>query len=397
MSGKILLIPDGPASLLYGVELVNRLGKKHYTVQVAPTAYGGPSALAFVGELSWATLSGHPCLPIEKLDREVFRQQDLVMLSPVSPRVLEVFCRGKAREELLAAGKPVLAALPVVSGESPVDSGALEALLPEGSRVLQSEAPFTLGAMGSLGLPPLDTLLFHAEQLLTRQDLAGLSLLVTAGPTVEDIDPVRFLSNRSTGKMGVALARDAALRGARVTLVHGPIAAPPPSTGLPGLTCIPVRSAQQMHQAVMEHWQEANVAILAAAVADFQPLHYENTKIKKSDDKEQGLVLPLKRTPDILATLGGLPKRPYLVGFAAESDDMEFNAAVKLRKKHCDLICANDIRKPGCGFAVDTNQVTLLSPDAEPMTLPLWEKTRLAHEILSEIQKRMSAVGLVST
>jgi phosphopantothenoylcysteine decarboxylase / phosphopantothenate---cysteine ligase len=389
MSGKILLIPDGPASLLYGAELVSRLGKKHYTVQVAPTAYGGPSALAFVGELSWTTLSGHPCLPIEKLDREVFRQQDLVMLSPVSPRVLEVFCRGKAREELLAAGKPVLAVLPVVSGESPVDSAALEALLPPGSRVLQSETPFALGAMGSLGLPSLDTLLFHAEQLLTRQDLAGLSILVTAGPTVEDIDPVRFLSNRSTGKMGVALAMDAALRGARVTLVHGPISAPPPA-GLPGLTCIPVRSAQQMHQAVMEHWQDANVAILAAAVADFQPLHYENTKIKKSDDKEQGLVLPLKRTPDILATLGSLPKRPYLVGFAAESDDMEFNAAVKLRKKHCDLICANDIRKPGCGFAVDTNQVTLLSPDAEPMVLPLWEKTRLAHEILSEIKARIA-------
>ncbi len=388
MSGKILLIPDGPASLLYGAELASRLGKKHFTVQVAPTAYDGPSALAFVGELSWTTLSGHPCLPIEKLDRGIFLRQDLILLAPVSPRVFEVFCRGKAREELSAAGRPVLAALPVVAGETPLDATMLEAQLPAGSRVLQSETPFSLGAMGSLGLPPMDVLLFHAEQLLTRQDLAGLSILVTAGPTVEDIDPVRFLSNRSTGKMGVALAMDAALRGARVTLVHGPVATPPPQ-GLPGLATLPVRSAQQMHQAVMEHWQEANVAILAAAVADFQPLHYENTKIKKSDDKNLGLVLPLKRTPDILATLGSLPKRPYLVGFAAESDDVEFNAAVKLRKKHCDLICANDIRKPGCGFAVDTNQVTLLSPDAPPMTLPLWEKTRLAHEILSEIKKRL--------
>ena len=185
--------------------------------------------------------------------------------------------------------------------------------------------------------------------------------------------------------MGFALARDAALRGAQVLLVHGPVSLPVPR--LPNLTPIPVRSAQEMHREVMKHWQEVRLAILAAAVADFQPLHCAETKIKKGEAQE--LFLPLKRTPDILADLGAREKRPFLVGFAAESDDVEANAQLKLRKKHCDIICANDIRKPGCGFATDTNQVTLLAPDAPPLALPLKEKSEVAHAILSEILQRL--------
>ena len=389
MAGRILLIPDGPASLLYATELVERLRQKRYSVQVAPTAYDGPSATAFVSELSWATLSGHPCRAIEALDEAAFREQDLILLGPVSPRVFSIFCQGKALAYLQAAGRPVLGLLPqLTQGEAPPalpENPSFSQTMPPGSCLLAGGVPHSLGALGTLFLPPLEEVLSQVDRLLSPQDYTGKRVLITAGPTAEDLDPVRFLTNRSTGKMGFALARDAALRGAQVLLVHGPVSLPVPR--LPNLTAIAVRSASQMHQAVMENWQEQDLAILAAAVADFQPLHCAETKIKKGESQE--LSLPLKRTPDILATLGALPRRPFLVGFAAESDDVEANAQLKLRKKHCDLLCANDVRKPGCGFAVDTNQVTILAPDAPPLHLPLKSKEEVAHSILSEILRRL--------
>ncbi|MGN0867173.1 MAG: phosphopantothenoylcysteine decarboxylase [Oligosphaeraceae bacterium] len=388
MAGRILLIPDGPASLLYATELVEKLRQKRYSVQVAPTAYDGPSATAFVSELAWATLSGHPCRPIEALDEAAFREQDLILLGPVSPRVFSIFCQGKALSYLQAAGRPVLALLPQLCQGEPapaLEGGTFSQLMPPGSSLLAGGVPHSLGALGSLLLPPLEEVLSQVDCLLSSRDYAGKKVLITAGPTAEDLDPVRFLTNRSTGKMGFALARDAALRGAQVLLVHGPVALTVPR--LPNLTAISVRSATQMHQAVMDHWQEQDLAILAAAVADFQPLHCAETKIKKGEAQE--LSLPLKRTPDILATLGALPRRPFLVGFAAESDDVEANAQLKLRKKHCDLLCANDVRQPGCGFAVDTNQVTILAPDAPPLALPLKSKDEVAHAILSEILRRI--------
>ena len=386
MAGRILIIPDGPASLLYATELVERLRRRKYSVQVAPTAYDGPSATAFVSELAWAALSGHPCRAIEALDEAAFREQDLILLGPVSPAVHSVFCRGKALAALQGANRPVLALLPQVPGEPlPASPQDFLSLMPPGSVLMQGGIPHSLGALGQVLLPALEEVLGQVDRLLTRQDYEGLRVLVTAGPTAEDLDPVRFLTNRSTGKMGFALARDAALRGAQVLLVHGPVSLPVPR--LPNLTPIPVRSAQEMHREVMKHWQEVRLAILAAAVADFQPLHCAETKIKKGEAQE--LFLPLKRTPDILADLGAREKRPFLVGFAAESDDVEANAQLKLRKKHCDLICANDIRKPGCGFATDTNQVPLLAPDAPPLALPLKEKSEVAHAILSEILQRL--------
>ncbi len=387
-AGRLLLIPDGPASLLYATELVNQLRRRGYSLQVAPTAYDGPSATAFVSELAWATLSGHPCRAIESLDEAAFREQDLILLGPVSPRVFSIFCQGKALSYLQAAGRPVLAILPQLFPDEPLphkEGGSFAQLMPPGSRLLTGSVPHGLGALGNLLLPSFEEVLAQVDSLLAPQDYAGKKVLITAGPTAEDLDPVRFLTNRSTGKMGFALARDAALRGAQVLLVHGPVALPAPR--LPRLTPLPVRSATQMHQAVMDHWQEQDLAILAAAVADFQPLHCAETKIKKGEAQE--LSLPLKRTPDILATLGALPHRPFLVGFAAESDDVEANAQLKLRKKHCDLICANDVRKPGCGFATDTNQVTILAPDAPPLHLPLKSKEEVAHSILSEILRRL--------
>jgi len=216
---------------------------------------------------------------------------------------------------------------------------------------------------------------------VTPQTLAGVAVLVTAGPTCEDIDPVRFLSNRSTGLMGLELALAAWRHGAAVTLVHGPlrVAVPPLRRLLPA----PVRSAAEMHAVVMARISEHQAAILCAAVADFTPAARAPQKIKKAG--RQGLTLELVRTPDILAAIGALPQRPFLVGFAAETHDLAAYAPGKLRRKNCDLLCANNIAEPGSGFAVDTNRITLFFRDGSVTALPLLTKAEAAECIVAAV------------
>ena len=307
--------------------------------------------LRLVTPAGWETLTGHPIVTERELSRYL------------EQKPLAVFCQGWRRDlapMLSHSGVPVL-----LWGDE----------LPPGL------------PPGSSALPEFEAMeiLRRLELLASRQDFAGKTVLVTAGPTVEDIDPVRFLTNRSSGKMGVAIAWAAAVRGARVLLVHGPMTAEVPE--LPNLERYPVRSAQQMHDVVRDHWTEAQVAVLCAAVADFRPDHYVPQKIKKIEG--EGMVLKLERTPDILAELGAMPNHPFLVGFAAETDDVEINALNKLRRKHCDLLCANDIRKPGSGFAGDTNQITIYAPDGTVLPLPMLSKQGAAYRILEEIAKRI--------
>jgi len=208
-----------------------------------------------------------------------------------------------------------------------------------------------------------------------------VQLLLTVGPTIEDIDPVRFISNRSTGRMGQALARAAARRGAIVTMIHGPLA--DPIFIHPKIRPLAVRSAQEMYEATLAEIGQTQIAVLCAAVADFTPNIYTEEKIKKQG--EEGMRLLLRRTPDILATIGRQEKRPFLVGFAAESNDLELNARHKLQGKHCDILCANDIREPGCGFAVETNQITMFFPNGEKEELPLLSKDKTAERICAKI------------
>ncbi len=218
---------------------------------------------------------------------------------------------------------------------------------------------------------------------LTKQDLAGMNILLTAGPTIEDADPARFISNRSTGKMGTAIAKMAARRGAHVYLIHGPMqAAVPPS---PNIEAIPVRSAQEMLEAVLAMVPKSNVAILCAAVADFAPVQYSEEKIKKG--KSQFFTLQMRRTPDILATVGALPNKPFLVGFAAESNDLTANATDKLVRKNCDMLCANDITAPGCGFATATNRLLVFKRDGSCTEIPLATKEHVANSLLTLISK----------
>ena len=272
------------------------------------------------------------------------------------------------------------------------DGRAAVAPPPPGWRLLPATEPLLGGGVADLFMAHPEAVCQAVAAAVTPQDLAGAAVLITAGPTCEDLDPVRFLSNRSSGLMGVALALAAWRRGATVTLVHGPLQTAVPC--LPGLLTIPVRSARQMHAAVMASSAAQTVAILCAAVADYMPAHCEERKIKKGDGA--GRVLELVRTPDILAALGALPKRPFLVGFAAETHDLHAHAADKLRRKNCDLLCANDVAEPGSGFGVATNRITLFARDGSVTPLPLLAKTAAAERVLDRVVAGLRAAARLS-
>jgi phosphopantothenoylcysteine decarboxylase/phosphopantothenate--cysteine ligase len=231
-------------------------------------------------------------------------------------------------------------------------------------------------------MPEPETIFAHVGRLLEVQGaLRGRRVLVTAGPTREALDPVRFLSNHSTGKMGVAVAAAAWRRGAEVTLVAGPLAVPVP----PGVTHVPVESTQEMCDAVGERIADADLLVMSAAPADYQPVERARGKIKKSG---AGLTLELRETPDILRETAGR-RRPgaVVVGFALETDDLLANASRKLAAKSLDLVVLNDATEPGAGFGVDTNRVTLLhAKGGEPERLPLLTKPEVADAILDRVE-----------
>jgi phosphopantothenoylcysteine decarboxylase/phosphopantothenate--cysteine ligase len=216
------------------------------------------------------------------------------------------------------------------------------------------------------------------EALDAKRDLEDETILVTAGPTCEDIDPVRYITNRSSGKMGYAVAEAAARRGARVTLVSGPTALDTPA----GVERVNVRSADEMRHIVEERFAACSVAILSAAVADYRPARQSATKIKKAD---RALSIELEPTADILADLGRSQGGKLLVGFAAETDHVAENARKKLVSKNADLIVANDVAAEGSGFDYDTNVVTLLARDGRDLALPKLTKNEVAHRILDEV------------
>lgn len=227
-----------------------------------------------------------------------------------------------------------------------------------------------------------------AERVMTSMhvsDMQGRRVLVTAGPTIEDIDCARFLSNRSSGRMGVAIAQAAARRGAIVALVHGPLKTVVPENE--GIFARPVRNAMNMRAAVMELIAECDVAIFAAAVADFAPASPCSGKIKK-ESSSKSLRVDLRRTPDILSEAGNLADSPFIVGFAAEADNLEANAEQKMKYKNCDIICANSIAVPGRGFEDTDNELLIIHRDGRKTNVPLQKKLGCAHRIIDEILSR---------
>ena len=285
---------------------------------------------------------------------------------------------------VLAAKCPKLVAPAMNTGmlENPITQDNLATLERYGFTVIPSESGvLACKDVGSGRLPKEEVLLEHILHTIARpKDLAGLRIAVTAGPTQEALDPVRYLTNHSTGKMGYALARAAAMRGAEVTLIHGQTALPP----VKFTTDVPVTTARQMYEAVTDRFDTTDVLIMAAAVADYRPATVADDKIKK---KEGDLSIPVERTEDILGTIGPRKTHQFLCGFSMETRDLVENSSAKLAKKNLDMVVANNLKVAGAGFGVDTNVVTFITPDGT-RELPLMSKADVADAILDEILRR---------
>ena len=355
------------------------------------------SASRFVSPLTFAALSGnkvHTAMFDEDGAEDIphidlARRSDLILIAPATASTIARLAHGLADDLLTAA---VLAAenqvvvCPAMNSNMylhPATSANLASLKSYGYQVVDPGAGLmACGDEGPGRLPDWEPVAETVHRIFSRQDLAGRSVLITAGPTEEPLDPVRYLSNRSSGKMGYALARAAARRGADVTLVSGPTSLSDP----PYIDCVKVRAATEMEKEVMARAEGMDVIIKSAAVSDFRPARQSELKIKKL---ESDPVLELTANQDILANLGVRRKssgRPeVLVGFAAESHDLMAEGRRKLAAKNLDLIVVNDISADDAGFAVDTNRVVLISADGMTSELPLMTKLEVADEILDSV------------
>jgi phosphopantothenoylcysteine decarboxylase / phosphopantothenate---cysteine ligase len=320
---------------------------------------------------------------------------DLLIVAPASANILGKLANGIADDFLstlyLATRAPVLVA-PAMNTQMFANDAVranLDALVARGVRFVEpGEGYLACGWVGKGRLAEPDEIVAAAEEVLRpRGPLRGQRVLVTAGPTYEDLDPVRYLGNRSSGRMGFAIAGEAARRGAEVTLVAGPTSLDP----LPVHELVRVRSAEQMHGAVLDRADRMQVVVMAAAVADYAPVYPASQKVPKEGDT---LTVVLKRTPDILADLGRRRASsgigPILVGFAAETEHVLAHAAAKREAKHADLIVANDVSRADAGFAVDTNEVTIVGPEGAER-LPLQSKARVAAVILDRVEALLTA------
>ena len=314
------------------------------------------------------------------------KMADLLLVAPATANVCAKLAHGIADDMLTTTAlactcpKLIAPAMNTRMFENPVTQENLQTLRRFGWQVIEpASGHLACGDSGAGKLPEPETLVqFVRQELEYEKDLQGLRVLVTAGPTREALDPVRYLSNRSTGKMGYAVARAAAARGAQVTLISGPVDLAPP----PFLTTVPVVTAEEMYQEVTSRFPQTDIVIKAAAVADYRPAEVAGDKIKKGDGE---MSIPLMRTRDILGFLGE-HRRPdqTLCGFSMETRDMLENSRRKLEKKHLDLIAANNVKVPGAGFAVDTNVLTLITRDREE-ELPLLSKDEAAHRLLDAV------------
>ncbi len=402
---RITVGVSGGIGAYKAAEVVRGLQKRGHDVTVVMTR----SARRFVGELTFEALTGRrvvtsqwaPGLNADIEHIALATASDLILVVPATANTIARFAHGLADDFLsslfLATTAPVLLA-PAMNTHMlahPAVQENLQTLARRGVKFVEpGEGYLACGWVGKGRLAEPEDIVEAACRMVApaapggvstgpafAEALAGTTVLVTAGPTFEDLDPVRFIGNRSSGRMGYAVAAAAAGRGAAVTLVSGPTHLDPP----PGVTMVRVRSAADMHAAVMARAGEVDAIVMAAAVADYTPETVADQKVAKA---EGGWTVPLKRTTDILADLGRLPsraaKRPVLIGFAAETHDLLDHAEAKRRRKNVDLMVANDVTQPGAGFDVDTNAVTFLD-DAGAETTPLLPKTEVAGRILDRL------------
>ena len=396
LKGKtVLLGVTGGIACYKSANLASALVKQGANVQVLMTK----NATEFIGPHTFESLTGNR-VSVDTFDRNyqfqvehiaLADQADLVLVAPATANVLAKLAHGLADDMLtttiLACNCPKIAA-PAMNTkmyENPVTQDNLDILRKYGWEIVEpASGRLACGAVGKGKMPePEDLLETVLHALSHEKDMTGLKVLVTAGPTREALDPVRYLTNHSTGKMGYAIAKAAAARGASVTLVSGPVNLKKP----PYMEVVDIVSAQDMFDAVTSRAPDQDIIIKAAAVADYRPATVAEDKIKKSGN-DSDLSLPLARTSDILAWLGE-HRAPgqFLCGFSMETRDMVANSKKKLEKKHIDFIAANNLKQAGAGFGVDTNVLTLIAADGAK-ELPLMSKEEAAHALLDEIMGR---------
>ena len=371
-------------------EFVRLLVKQEARVHVVMTQ----NAQKFVTPLTFQTLSGNPVVtnPFVLLEETQIGHvaladlAQLIVILPATANIIGKIANGIADDFLstmvMASKAPVLFApsMNVNMWESKALQENIRILVERGYHFMEpGEGELACHWYGKGRLAELGDVLEKVEALLSPKDLKGEKILVTAGPTQEPIDPVRFITNYSSGKMGYALARVAKRRGAEVVLVSGPTTLPLPRSDI---HLISVKTAEEMRRAVFGNLKNCSVVIKAAAVSDYRPKEVSPSKVKKT---ASSVSLELERTKDILGELGQKKEGRILVGFAAETGELVSNARKKLKEKNLDLIVANDVTKPGAGFATETNQVKFLYPSGEVKDLPMMSKEEVAQVILDEV------------
>jgi phosphopantothenoylcysteine decarboxylase/phosphopantothenate--cysteine ligase len=395
LQNKTVLLGVGSGPLTWvAIDVLRALQRAGARVQVVLSM----ETEVFVPALTFQTLAGERVIPAHELYgttvagqvrtlAALVQEVDILLVVPATPALLAKVATAYADEALVRAvllhqGPTVLAypgqARPY---QHVLVQSHLQRLRQAGMILYDDGVRETEAAVDELGwvLPPQAIVSALAQQVQVRQDLAGKTVLITAGPTQEPIDPVRHISNRSSGKTGYALAEAAQKRGAKVVLISGPTHLPVP----PGVMCIRVQTALEMRQAVLEQFDHVDLVIKTAAVSDFRPQRTATEKVKKD---EATLSIPLERNPDILAELGQRKDAQVLVGFAAETQDLLANARQKVQSKRLDFIVVNDVSDPSIGFASDENRVHILDASGHIEELPTMRKERLAEHILDRVQ-----------
>ena len=391
LQGKtILLGVTGGIAAYKAAYLASALHKQGCIVHVLMTQ----NATNFINPITFESLTGNKCL-VDTFDRNfqfqvehvsIAKKADVVMIAPASANVIGKLANGLADDMLTTTvmacrcQKILAPAMNTAMYENPVVQDNIRKLQTYGYEVITPASGYlACGDTGAGKMPEPETLLeYILKEAAFQKDLAGKKLLVTAGPTQEAIDPVRCLTNHSSGKMGYAIAKMAMLRGAEVTLVSGPTAIEPPLF----VKVVPVTSARDMFEAVTGLSDEQDIIIKAAAVADYRPKQVSEDKVKKKDDQAS---IELERTDDILKYLGQHKKQgQFLCGFSMETRDMLRNSRAKLEKKNLDMVAANNLKVEGAGFQGDTNVLTLITQDEE-VSLPLMSKEDAALKILDKI------------
>ena len=393
---KIVLGVTGGIAIFKAVDLVSKLRKQGVEVRVVMTE----NAAKFISPLLFAEISGHKCAVSMWDGRDEFNVEhialanwgDLILVAPATANILAKMACGLADDllstVLLASPCPKIVCPAMNTGmyENTATQENLKTLAGRGITIMEpASGELACGTSGAGRLPEVPEIIAYLEHFLAQRegDMRGLKVMVTAAGTREPIDPVRFVGNRSSGKMGYSIARQALLRGADVTLITGPSALTPP----PYSKVVRVETTKQMLDACLAVYPDTDIVIKAAAVADFKPRSVADQKIKKINP-EDGMNIVMDQNPDILKTLGGMKKKQFLVGFAAETQNLLENAANKVKKKNLDMIVANDVSLKGAGFNTDTNIVKFLYPDGKVEALEILSKDEVASILLDRVMEK---------